>query len=166
LDDNKGIFLFLGEQRNANLARTLRRNATTLRSHIATTAPTTIMAKVTGKVCHRGMHAATVGKTPRACFTASGKPHFVVGSARELLFFRKETTRKTHKTPVCAMVAGEVVQHPEGLRLHHSRRRVGRDLRAPDGHPLRRFPQPPRGARATICRILASQNSEIVVRSQ
>ena len=42
--------------------------------------------------------------------------------------------------------AGEVVQHGQGVRLHHARRRERGHLRAPDSHPVHRLPLPSRGA--------------------
>ena len=43
-------------------------------------------------------------------------------------------------------LAGQMVQHPEGLRLHHPRRWLRGDFRPPDRHSQRRLPLPPRGA--------------------
>ena len=48
--------------------------------------------------------------------------------------------------------AGEVVQHPEGVRVHHPRRWLGGHFRAPDRDPLRGFPLPARGTRARAIR--------------
>ena len=45
--------------------------------------------------------------------------------------------------------AGEVVQHGQGVWLHHARRRERGHLRAPDSHPDHRLPLPARGERRT-----------------